>query len=97
MLNLATPLSEYFSYVNHRLPEEAWRVLRALGDGGRMNKEELSLMARVKRAVLDHVVMQLYALGLVDVTAEGKSKICSLTKLGEEFCASYRFKWEELV
>ncbi|RDV82889.1 transcriptional regulator [Ammonifex thiophilus] len=96
MLSLATPLSEYFSYVNHRLPEEAWRVLRALGDGGRMNKEELSLMARVKRAVLDHVVMQLYALGLVDVTAEGKSKICSLTKLGEEFCAFYRSKWEEL-
>ncbi|MEW6770747.1 MAG: transcriptional regulator [Bacillota bacterium] len=86
MLTLAAPLSEYFLHVDNRLPEEAWRVLRALGDGGRMNKEELSLMARVKRAVLDHVVMQLYALGLVDVTAEGKSKICSLTKLGEEFC-----------
>ncbi|MEW6183944.1 MAG: transcriptional regulator [Bacillota bacterium] len=85
MVTLAAPLSEYFLYVDNRLPEEAWRVLRALGDGGRMNKEELSLMSRVKRAVLDHVVMQLYALGLVDVTAEGKSKICSLTRLGEEF------------
>jgi predicted transcriptional regulator len=90
MLTLAAPLSEYFLHVDHRLPEEAWRVLRALGDGGRMNKEELSLMARVKRAVLDHVVMQLYALGLVDVTAEGKSKICSLTKLGEEFSHLHR-------
>lgn len=90
MLTLAAPLAEYFLYVDNRLPEEAWRVLRTLSDGGRMNKEELSLMARVKRAVLDHVVMQLYALGLVDVTAEGKSKICSLTKLGEEFCSLHR-------
>lgn len=78
-------LPEYFVQVNKRLPEEASRVLQALVDQGSMNKEELSLTAKVKRAVLDHVIMQLYALGLVDVTTEGKSKICSLTGLGNEF------------
>lgn len=78
-------MTEYFHAVANRLPEEAGRVLRALFEEGKMNKEELSLTARVKRAVLDHVVLQLYALGLVDVTSEGKSKICSLTKLGEEY------------
>ncbi|MEW6725415.1 transcriptional regulator [Desulforudis sp. 1088] len=85
MISSPATLTEYFLQVDNRLPKEATRVLRALGEQGRMNKEELSLTSRVKRAVLDHIVMQLYALGLVDVTAEGKSKICSLTKLGEEF------------
>lgn len=78
-------LHEYFLKVNDRLPHEAARVLMALVEQGSMNKEELSLTAKVKRAVLDHVVMQLYALGLVDVSTEGKSKICSLTKLGGDF------------
>lgn len=78
-------ISQYFKEVGTRLPVEAERVLRALIDEGKMNKEELSLTAKVKRAVLDHVVMQLFALGLVDVTSEGKSKICSLTKLGEGY------------
>ena len=82
---VGTPLAEYFTKVSNRLPEEAERVLRALVDQGSMNKEELSLTAKVKRAVLDHVVMQLYALGLVEVSTEGKSKICSLTRLGDEF------------
>lgn len=82
-----TSLDEYFCGVQNRLPEEAERVLKALVDQGSMNKEELSLTSRVKRAVLDHVVMQLYALGLVDVNTEGKSKICSLTNLGWEFLA----------
>lgn len=80
-----TPLADYFIKVNNRLPEEAEKVLFALLDQGSMNKEELSLTARVKRAVLDHVIMQLYALGLVEVSTEGKSKICSMTGLGEEF------------
>lgn len=80
-----TTMTDYFNDVANRLPEEASRVLKALFHDGRMNKEELSLTARVKRAVLDHVILQLYALGLVDVTSEGKSKICSLTKLGEEY------------
>ncbi len=78
-------LPDYFIKVNDRLPVEAERVLVALVEQGNMNKEELSLSARVKRAVLDHVVMQLYALGLVEVSTEGKSKICSLTALGNEF------------
>ncbi|MFZ5591639.1 MAG: transcriptional regulator [Bacillota bacterium] len=78
-------MGEYFIKVSDRLPEEAERVLRALVDQGSMNKEELSLTAKVKRAVLDHVIMQLYALGLVEVSTEGKSKICSLTRLGDEF------------
>jgi len=78
-------LVEYFTRVNDRLPGEAARVLRALVEQGSMNKEELSLTAKVKRAVLDHVIMQLYALGLVDVSTEGKSKICSVTKLGGDF------------
>jgi len=78
-------LAEYFSGVLHRLPDEAERVLRALENNGPMNKEELSLTSKVKRAVLDHVVMQLYALGLVDVATEGKSKMCSLTRLGLDF------------
>ncbi|WP_018085640.1 transcriptional regulator [Desulfurispora thermophila] len=82
---VGTPLGEYFIKVSDRLPEEAERVLRALVDQGSMNKEELSLTAKVKRAVLDHVIMQLYALGLVEVSTEGKSKICSLTRLGDEF------------
>jgi len=81
----AVTMNEYFSGVAKRLPGEAERVLRALVDQGNMNKEELSLTARVKRAVLDHVIMQLYALGLVEVTAEGKSRICSLTRLGREY------------
>lgn len=80
-----TPLSDYLKKASERLPEEAARVLDALIREGSMNKEELSLTARVKRAVLDHIVMQLYALGLVEVHTEGKSKICNLTKLGEEF------------
>lgn len=78
-------LTEYFHGVQNRLPVEAERVIRSLEDNGPMNKEELSLTAKVKRAVLDHVVMQLYALGLVDVSTEGKSKICSLTRLGYDF------------
>ncbi|WP_031515571.1 transcriptional regulator [Desulfofalx alkaliphila] len=83
-------MTQYFSGVTNRLPEEADRVLRALHEEGKMNKEELSLTAKVKRAVLDHVIMQLYALGLVEVTSEGKSKICSITKLGEEYFHLYR-------
>jgi len=47
-------LAEYFDGVQHRLPAEAERVIRALYDEGPMNKEELSLTSRVKRAVLDH-------------------------------------------
>ncbi|MFX4263178.1 transcriptional regulator [Pelotomaculum propionicicum] len=82
---MTATLVEYFAGVQHRLPDEAERVLRALEDYGPMNKEELSLTAKVKRAVLDHVVMQLYALGLVDVATEGKSKMCSLTSLGWDF------------
>lgn len=78
-------ITEYFNAVANRLPNEADKVLRALFDEGKMNKEELSLTAKVKRAVLDHVIMQLYALGLVEVCSEGKSKICSLTKLGEDY------------
>jgi len=78
-------LTEYFHGVKNRLPEEAERVIKSLEDTGPMNKEDLSLTAKVKRAVLDHVVMQLYALGIVDVSTEGKSKICSLTKLGYDF------------
>ncbi|WP_286723977.1 transcriptional regulator [Pelotomaculum sp. PtaB.Bin117] len=78
-------LVEYFHGVQSRLPEEAERVIKSLEDIGPMNKEDLSLTAKVKRAVLDHVVMQLYALGIVDVNTEGKSKICSLTKLGYDF------------
>jgi DNA-binding transcriptional ArsR family regulator len=82
---MTATLVEYFAGVQHRLPDEAERVLRALEDYGPMNKEELSLTAKVKRAVLDHVVMQLFALGLVDVATEGKSKMCSLTSLGWDF------------
>ncbi len=82
---MTSVLAEYFAGVQHRLPGEAERVLRALDNHGPMNKEELSLTAKVKRAVLDHVVMQLYALGLVEVTTEGKSKMCSLTDLGWEY------------
>ncbi len=82
-----TPLAEYLVKAGERLPQEANRVLEALVNEGSMNKEDLSLLSRVKRAVLDHVIMQLYALGLVDVSTEGKSKICSLTKLGQEYLA----------
>lgn len=82
---MTTPLADYFNGVYRRLPEEAERILKALEDGGPMNKEELSLTSRVKRAVLDHVIMQLYALGLVDVSTEGKSKMCSITSLGYDF------------
>jgi len=78
-------LADYLVKAGERLPEEANRVLEALITEGSMNKEDLSLLSRVKRAVLDHVIMQLYALGLVDVSTEGKSKICSLTKLGEDY------------
>lgn len=82
---MSISLNEYLIKANDRLPEEARRVLLALVEEGSMNKEGLSLTARVKRAVLDHVIMQLYALGLVEVETEGKSKICSLTRLGDEF------------
>jgi len=82
-----TTLADYLVKAGERLPDEANRVLEALINEGNMNKEDLSLLSRVKRAVLDHVIMQLYALGLVDVSTEGKSKICSLTKLGEEYLA----------
>ncbi|MEG6616093.1 transcriptional regulator [Peptococcaceae bacterium 1198_IL3148] len=85
-------IHEYFNDVANRLPEEAGNVLRALFTEGKMNKEELSLTAKVKRAVLDHIIMQLYALGLVDVTSEGKSKICSVTKLGEEYLDLHKLK-----
>jgi predicted transcriptional regulator len=82
---MISTLAEYFNGVQHRLPGEAERVLKALDSQGSMNKEDLSLTSNVKRAVLDHVVMQLYALGLVAVATEGKSKICSLTGLGYDF------------
>jgi len=84
-LLMTSTLTEYFVGVQHRLPQEAERVMKALDEHGPMNKEELSLTAKVKRAVLDHVVMQLYALGLIDVATEGKSKMCSLTTLGWDF------------
>lgn len=80
-----TTLGDYLIKAGERLPEEADRVLKALIEEGSMNKEDLSLLSRVKRAVLDHVIMQLYALGLVHVATEGKSKICSITRLGEEY------------
>lgn len=80
-----TTLADYLVKAGDRLPDEATRVLEALVTEGDMNKEDLSLFSRVKRAVLDHVIMQLYALGLVEVSTEGKSKICSLTKLGQEY------------
>nr|WP_207754850.1 transcriptional regulator [Desulforadius tongensis] len=67
------------------MPDEAHRVLNTLLDAGKMNKEELSLMSTTKRAVLDHVLFQLYALGLVEISSEGKSKMCEITKLGEEY------------
>ena len=78
-------LRDYFKQAAHRLPEEANRVLTTLLQAGKMNKEELSLMSTTKRAVLDHVLFQLYALGLVDISTEGKSKMCEITKLGEEY------------
>lgn len=78
-------LRDYFKQASHRLPEEANRVLTTLLHAGKMNKEELSLMSTTKRAVLDHVLFQLYALGLVDISTEGKSKMCEITKLGEEY------------
>jgi len=80
-----TSLAEFLRKANDRLPEEAERVLQTLLEQGKMNKEDLSLTARVKRAVLDHIIMQLYALGLVEIYTEGKSKICSATNLGNEF------------
>lgn len=86
MIN-TTPLADYLVKAGDRLPDEAARVLETLVAEGSMNKEDLSLLSRVKRAVLDHVIMQLYALGLVDVSTEGKSKICSLTRLGDEYLA----------
>lgn len=82
---MTSPLAEYFNGVQKRLPEESERIIKTLESSGSMNKEELSLSARVKRAVLDHIVMQLYALGLVDVSNEGKSRMCSLTSLGYDF------------
>ena len=82
MFNL--DFNEYMMHANKRLPDEARKVLHSLHEE-KMNKEDLSLSAGVKRAVLDHIIMQLYALGLVDITNEGKSKICQLTKLGNEF------------
>ncbi|OPY59323.1 MAG: hypothetical protein A4E55_00256 [Pelotomaculum sp. PtaU1.Bin035] len=53
----------------------------------RQNKHQQT----VKRAVLDHVVMQLYALSLVNVSTEGKSKICSLTSfvILQNLCPSH--------
>ncbi|MCF8010533.1 MAG: transcriptional regulator [Clostridiales bacterium] len=78
-------LNEYFIKACDRLPEEAIRVMSSLEGKGSMNKEGLSLTAKVKRAVLDHIVMQLYALGFVEIETEGKSKICSLTPLGNNF------------
>lgn len=78
-------LQDYFKQASNRLPDEAQRVLTTLLDAGKMNKEELSLMSTTKRAVLDHVLFQLYALGLVEISSEGKSKMCEITKLGEEY------------
>ena len=45
---MTTTLVEYFYGVRNRLPEEAERVIRSLEDQGPMNKEELSLTAKVK-------------------------------------------------
>ncbi|WP_031515902.1 transcriptional regulator [Desulfofalx alkaliphila] len=78
-------LYDYFKKASGRLPEEAHRVLNTLLNAGKMNKEDLSLMSTTKRAVLDHVLFQLYALGLVDISSEGKSKMCEITKLGEQY------------
>ena len=79
-------MTEYFNDVNNRISDKVYRVLQALYDEKKMNKEELSLTSNAKHAVLDHVIMQLYALGLADVNySEGKSKICSLTTLGEDY------------
>lgn len=78
-------LQEYFKQAANRLPEEANRVLKTLLNSGKMNKEELSLMSTTKRAVLDHILFQLYALGLVEISTEGKSKMCEITNLGQNY------------
>lgn len=78
-------LNEYLLGANNRLPEEGVRILNVLLNEGEMNKESLSLAAQVKRAVLDHLVMQLYALGFIEIKTEGKSKICTMTPLGNDF------------
>lgn len=78
-------LNDYLLGANNRLPEEGIRILNVLFNEGEMNKESLSLAAHVKRAVLDHLVMQLYALGFIEIETEGKSKICTLTPLGNDF------------
>lgn len=78
-------LNEYLGKASNRLPDEAARILRILDEKGPSNKESLSLSARVKRAELDHVLLQLYALGTVDIETEGKSKICYLNQMGNNF------------
>ncbi|MTI83265.1 MAG: transcriptional regulator [Firmicutes bacterium] len=78
-------LNDYFLKASSRLPEEVERVLKVLQQEGEMNKESLSLSAGVKRAVLDHLVMQLYALGFIQVKSEGKSRMCGLTPLGQDY------------
>lgn len=85
-------LTEFFNMVSLRLPQESLRILEVLFTEGKMNKEELSLTAKVKRAVLDHDLMQLFALCLVDIDTEGKSKICCITELGQDYLSFYKEK-----
>ena len=82
---MSITLYDYFKQAAHRLPDEAHRVLNTLLTAGKMNKEDLSLMSTTKRAVLDHILFQLYALGLVGISTEGKSKMCDITSLGKDY------------
>jgi len=76
----------HFNKIKPRLMPEAIVVLKTLlASDERMSKEELSLSARVKRAVLDKVLIQLHAVCFVDINTFGKSKVCSVTRLGEQF------------
>lgn len=75
-----------FDKIKSRLMPEAIVALKTLlASSERMSKEELSLSARVKRAVLDKALIQLHAVCFVDINSFGRSKVCNVTQLGKQF------------
>ena len=71
---MTSTLAEYFVGVQHRLPEEAERVMKALDAHGPMNKEELSFTAKVKRAVLIMSSCSYMPSGWLTLQQKGRAK-----------------------
>ncbi|GKS12963.1 hypothetical protein YDYSY3_39630 [Paenibacillus chitinolyticus] len=80
---LDSSLHPYLKAMISKIPTSSKLVMKTLIEKP-YNKEELSLNARVRRGELNEAITWVEALGLVEYTIAGRSKMYSVTTLGEE-------------